>query len=140
MPTTPRLPALAAVALAIALSAGCASRNKADQPKPPPEPEKPARAPHKGPVCLLERWLPTGMKYEEIEEIDVKKTWYGSIDAVKGPLADEAREIGANVVMRMRTGMKVGAIAWARPYAEGQAVFAPEMTDELCEKLKGELL
>lgn len=130
------LPLLAASLL------GCASKTPDPQvaAQRPAEPEKPERAPHKGPVCLLERWLPTGMKYEEIEEVSVKKTWYGTVDAVLPPLADEARELGANVVMRMRSGMKIGAIAWARPYAEGQAVWAPDMTDEQCEKLKGQLL
>jgi hypothetical protein len=42
--------------------------------------------------------------------------------------------------MRVRSGVSVGAIAWARPYAEGMAVFAPDMTDDICEKLKGKLL
>jgi hypothetical protein len=123
------------LATTVLILAGCAS-----SPDEPEEPEPPARAVHKGPVCLLDRWLPTGMKYEEIEEISVKKAWYGSPDAMLAPLADEAREIGANVVMRVNTGVSPGLIAWAAPYAEGQAVWAPEMTDELCEKLKGKLL
>jgi nitrous oxide reductase accessory protein NosL len=129
----------AALAVSILLASGCASK-KADGTAPPPVPKEAERAEHKGPVCMLERWLPTGMKYEEIDEIDVKKTWYGSTDGMLAPLADEAREVGANVVMRVRVGHSVGAIAWARPFAEGMAVWVPEMTDETCEKLKGQLL
>lgn len=125
--------------VSIAALAGCASK------KPDPEPvvqqaEEPERPAHQGPVCMLERWLPTGMKYEKIDSVDVKKRWYGNPDAMLTPLADEAREMGANVVMRVKTGVSVGLIAWAAPYAEGDAVFAPDMTDEICEKLKGKML
>jgi hypothetical protein len=134
--------AVAAALLAALLGAGCATKQPEAEAAAakPAEPETPERPAHKGPVCLMERWLPTGMKYEEIHDIDVKKTWYGTTDAMLAPLADEAREVGANVVMRMRVGMSMGAIAWARPYAEGKAVWAPDMTDDLCEKLKGQLL
>lgn len=129
----------APLAITLMLAGGCATKNP-DGTAPTPEPEEVERAEHKGPVCMLERWLPTGMKYEEIDEIDVKKTWYGSTDGMLSPLADEAREVGANVVMSVRTGHSVGLVAWARPYAEGMAVWVPEMTDEMCEKLKGQLL
>lgn len=130
--------ALLTLVVAAAVSSGCAS--KKPEVVAQPKVEVPDRPAHKGPVCLLERWLPTGTKYEELDDVDAKKGWYGSIDSVLPMLADEAREEGANVVMRMRTGMSVGAIAWARPYAEGKAVWAPDFTDEMCEKLGGKLL
>lgn len=132
-----KVAALSLMVAAVVIS-GCAS--KKPEVVAEPEVEEPERAPHNGPVCLLERWLPTGTKFEEIDDVDAKKGWYGSIDSVLPMLADEAREVGANVVMRMRTGMSVGAIAWARPYAEGKAVWVPDFKDETCEKLGGKLL
>ena len=123
--------------LAALTLAACASRR--NEPAAPPEPEPPARAAFKGPVCLLERWLPAGTKYEEIEEVSVKKAFYGSVEGLLPSLADQARELGANVVHKMRTGHSVGLIAWARPYAYGDGVLAPDMTEEMCEKLKGAL-
>jgi hypothetical protein len=117
---------------------GCASRSK-EAVQAPPEPEPVARPAHKGPVCLLEKWLPTGTKFEDVEEVSVKKAFYGSVDGILPDLADQARELGANVVHKMRTGQSIGLIAWARPYAYGDGVFVPTITDEQCEKLGGRL-
>lgn len=88
---------------------------------------------------MLERWLPADSKYEEIEEVYTKKWFYGGTDGQIAYLADMARELGANVIHKVKSGHSVGLIAWAAPYAMGDAVYMPDMTEELCEKLKGEL-
>ena len=130
--------AVVIVAVVASSLAGCASRKASEAPVVA-EPEPVARPAHKGPVCLLERWLPTGTKYDEVEEVSVKKAFYGSVDGLLPDLADQAREMGANVVHKMRSGQSVGLIAWARPYAYGDAVQAPGFAEEQCEKLGGRL-
>ena len=78
--------------------------------------------PHPGPVFFTKDVPPPGAPLEYLGEIKLKRGTYGSMDPLLDELADHARKLGADGVVRLRTGREAAAFAWAVPYANGLAV------------------
>jgi len=74
---------------------------------------------HSEPVCFLKSPLPTEITYTKIGEIRGSKKTYGSLTEVLPLMAEEARSVGADAIINLETGHKIGAFAWARPVGKG---------------------
>jgi len=103
--------------LVLAVSA-CAARSQVR----PQKGNSVAAASHNEPVCFIQGPLPSSIEYQVIGQILGSKRWYGSSSEVLSVMANEARRVGADVVMKLVTGTDVNVIAWARPVGEGTAV------------------
>lgn len=120
--------------IATAALAGCASR-AAHRPTAGAE----TAAARTGPVCLLQSPLPDAAKHRTLGQIDAGKRWYGGTGALMPLMADEGRKLGADAVVNIRSGQKVGAFAWATPYAYGTAVKLENPGELNCIASGGEL-
>lgn len=123
-----------AVALLSVTLVGCASR--ATHRAAPNEEPAAARS---GPVCLLQSPLPESVRHRTIGQIDASKRWYGGTGALMPLMADEGRKLGADAVVNIRSGQKIGLFAWATPYAYGTAVKLEDAKDLNCLALGGEI-
>ncbi|MDR0251509.1 MAG: hypothetical protein LBI35_09450 [Burkholderiales bacterium] len=94
---------------------------------------------HTWPVCILRAPLPENIEKTILGFIKASNRSYGSMNEVLFMMAEDARKIGADAVINVRARHQVGALAWARPVAEGQAVKITEKEDFDCLKLGGEL-
>lgn len=56
-------------------------------------------ASHTRPVCILEGSLPTEYTFRELGRIKATKRTYGGTDELNRPIADEARRVGADVII-----------------------------------------
>lgn len=79
-------------------------------------------APQGGPVLVVRGPLPSSIQYEPIALIDVGKVWYGGADNVLQDMANQARQLGADAVINVRTWRQPSGFAWAAPHGKGQAV------------------
>lgn len=95
--------------------------------------------PYSGPVCFLPTPLPTDLKATPIGKLIGSKRWYGGTTEVLQVAADEARRSGADVVANVKSGHRVGALAWARPVATGDSYRLDEGVTIDCVKLGGTL-
>jgi hypothetical protein len=77
---------------------------------------------HTKEVFVTTESLPSSVKYELLEIIDVGKVWYGSSRNVKESLADRARTIGADAVVDVKTWHQPSGWSWAAPHGSGKAV------------------
>jgi hypothetical protein len=96
-------------------------------------------SPRSGPVCLLKSPLPESVRHKVIGQIDAGKRWYGGTGALMPLMADEGRKLGADAVVNIRSGQKIGLFAWATPYAYGTAVKIEDAKELNCLSLGGEL-
>jgi hypothetical protein len=122
-----------AVAASILL-AGCAARSVhtvADRAQPV--------TPHVEPVCMLKSPLPSSIPHAIVGRIDASKQFYGGSNQLIPFMADEARKMGADVVVNLRVGQKMGWFAWAHPYGSGTGVKLSNKADLNCLALGGEL-
>ena len=85
-----------------------------------------AYSPHTKKVLMSTDTLPSNDEYEVIGVVKVVKGSY-SQEGMEKRLADEARQIGADAVIGIRTWRAPAGFAWAAPHAEGEAIkFKPE--------------
>ncbi len=78
-----------------------------------------------GPVCLLAGDLPEPFHATAIGRIKATKGTYGSSDNLMKPMADEARRVGADVIVDLQAGTRFkGPLPWrvAAPTGDGQAM------------------
>lgn len=125
---------IAIAALALAMT-GCAAVREADIRDRNPANIKP----HSGPVCLLKSPMPQHVTHENLGLVESYSRFYGSMDPILDALAEEARSIGANAVVRLNPRHKFGLVAWARPFADGQGVRIADPASFDCLKFGGEL-
>lgn len=92
-----------------------------------------------GPVCLLQSPLPETVKHKVVGQIDASKRWYGGTGALMPLMADEGRKLGADAVVNIRSGQRIGLFAWATPYAYGTAVKVDDPKALNCLGLGGEM-
>lgn len=88
---------------------------------------------------MLKSPLPSSISHQIVGDIDASKQFYGGSGALVPLMADEARKMGADVVVNLRTGQKMGMFAWARPYGTGTGVKLTNKADLHCLSLGGEL-
>lgn len=93
---------------------------------------------HAEPVCFLRSPLPSDIPYTRIGEIRGGKKTYGSVSEIIPLMAEEARSLGADAVVNLNTGQRMGAWAWARPVGTGVAVKLAKRTDLDCIARGGE--
>ena len=98
-----------------------------------------AAAAHNQPVCLLKASLPANVRYTVLGPIEGSKEFYGSVSEIIPLMAQEARNIGADAIINMATGQKMGMWAWSRPYGTGTAVKMNNKADLNCAALGGEM-
>jgi hypothetical protein len=98
-----------------------------------------AAAAHNQPVCLLRTTLPANVRYSVLGPIEASKEFYGSANELIPLMAQEARNIGADAIISMQTGQKIGVWAWSRPYGMGTAVKLENKADLNCAALGGEM-
>ena len=92
-----------------------------------------------GPVCLLKGPMPANIRHTVVGEINASKETYGSVNEIIPLLGDEARKMGADVVINVTTAQRLGMFAWARPVASGTAVKVERPADFNCTKMGGEV-
>ena len=95
--------------------------------------------PHVEPVCMLKSPLPSSIRHTIVGRIDASKQFYGSSGALIPLMAEEARKMGADVVVNLVVGQKMGMFAWARPYGSGTGIKLVDKADLACLALGGEL-
>lgn len=120
------------IAAAMLLIAGCAATSSNIVA------EKSA-ASHDQQVCLLKTALPASVKHRVVGAVESSKEWYGSQTELYPMMADEARRMGADVVVNMTTAHKMGPLAWARPVGTGSAIKLDDRKDLNCATWGGEL-
>jgi uncharacterized protein YbjQ (UPF0145 family) len=98
-----------------------------------------AMAPHVEPVCMLKSPLPSSIRYSIVGEINSSQQFYGSSEPLIPLMADEARKMGADAVVNLKLGHKMGMLAWSRPYGLGTGVKLANPGDLNCLALGGEL-
>ncbi|HEY4344314.1 MAG TPA: hypothetical protein VGN05_08205 [Parvibaculum sp.] len=79
-------------------------------------------AAHKNKVWITKAELPAGTKYEALETVDVGSKWYGGADKADLMLANRARAIGADAVIRVSTWHQPSGFSWSAPHGHGEAV------------------
>jgi hypothetical protein len=78
-----------------------------------------------GPVCLLAGDLPEPYHATPIGRIKATKGTYGNPDNLMKPMADEARRVGADVIVDLQANTRFkGPLPWrvAAPTGDGQAM------------------
>lgn len=93
---------------------------------------------HADPVCLLKSPLPADISYTVIGEVRGGKKTYGSMEEVLTVMGTEARSIGADAVINLKTRRDIGAWAWSRPVGNGDGIKLANKADLDCLKLGGE--
>lgn len=79
------------------------------------------RPPHTGEVYVTAAELADG-DYEPIAKVDVTSVYYGSRNGVCKELADLARSVGADAVIRTRAWFRAVGFSMASPQGTGLAV------------------
>ncbi len=80
-----------------------------------------AAAQAKSGVFLTQQTLPT-TAYTPIADIRVAKQWYGGTDEMLTLMAKQARDVGADAVIDVKTWQAPNWGAWAAPHASGKAI------------------
>lgn len=96
-------------------------------------------SPSAEPVCMLRSPLPSTIKHKVLGRVESSKQWYGGTEEIIVNMASEARRIGADAVVSMTAGQKIGLFAWARPVGYGMGVKLDNRGELDCLKLGGEL-
>lgn len=123
------------IALSIALAlTGCAATSSSTK-----SATAPAAGPYTGPVCLLTSPVAPEVKHSVFGDIEASKQWYGGTDELLPLIADEARKLGANTVIRVKVGQRIGGLAWARPVGSGQAIKIEDFKAFNCQSSGGTL-
>jgi hypothetical protein len=114
--------------LLILLLAAC-SGNNATNTAPPPAADSTAAAsskltypPTTGRIRIIMGDLPEGTDYFVLEPLHVETGWYGELDEAKRLLADRARKLGADAVIKADVWHSPSGISWASPHGKGLAV------------------
>jgi len=109
-----------AIALPVmaAFLVGCGTTSSS---KPAPASSAATEA-YTGPVCLMEAPLSPDVKHRVIGDVEASKQWYGHQSELVPHLADEARKLGANAVVKIKLSQQIGLWAWARPVGSGEAI------------------
>jgi hypothetical protein len=115
--------------------AACAARSNVKL----ADPQATKLAPHAGQVCMLRSPLPADVKHKVLGNINSSKHTYGSVNELLPLMAADARAIGADTVINLNTGQKMGAWAWARPVGTGVAVKLDDKASFNCASAGGEL-
>lgn len=125
-----------AVLCAVVLLAGCGSKAVVQKWKG----SEPPMTPYSGPVCLLPKPLPDGVKSVLLGRAVANQQGYGGYAKVKGALSEVARGVGANAVVDQKQKMKLfGWLAAARPQVWGLAVRVDDASGFNCEAEGGRL-
>ena len=90
------------------------------------------------PVCFVRAPLPSNIDYTKIGEVRGGKKSYGTVSEIIPAMADEARSIGADALINVTTGQRMGAWAWARPVGSGTAIKLANRADLDCLANGGE--
>ena len=97
-----------------------------------------------GPVCLLAGDLPDGVTATTIGRVKATKGSYGSVDNLMLPMANEARRVGADAIIKMQADQRFkGPLPWRynAPTGDGFAVQLTAESEPLdCVAAGGQLL
>jgi len=77
---------------------------------------------HNRRVFVTESSLPRDSYVVIDEDLQVGKSWYGSVEPMLEELAAQAQKKGADAVIEVKTWHRVSAWSWAAPQASGKAV------------------
>ncbi|OPX91911.1 MAG: PEGA domain protein [Pelotomaculum sp. PtaB.Bin104] len=73
-------------------------------------------------IFLTNEQLPLVLKYDVLGSIQVGEDWYKSSDTALQAMANEARRMGANAVIEVKTWHQPSGRTWAAPFGSGIAV------------------
>ena len=90
-------------------------------------------------ILITDQSLPPD-KYELIQTIEVGKVFYGSSTGVKETMADQARSVGADAVIEVKTWQQPSGWSWSAPHGSGKAVKFKEMSRDQIQQLGGDWL
>ena len=77
---------------------------------------------HNRKIRIVKGDLPSGVTYEPIAEVKAIKGWYGELRDAEKEIADNARAVGADAIIREKAWHAPRAFTWAAPHAEGLAI------------------
>jgi hypothetical protein len=123
------------VAVAIVLLSGCAAKsiihpvNKGQAPL----------ASHSEPVCLMRSPMPSAVAYIVVGRVKSSKNTYGSVSELLPLMAADARAVGADAIINLDTGQRMGMLAWSRPVGTGTAIKLADHATFNCLANGGEL-
>ncbi|MCE3605807.1 hypothetical protein LXA47_19680 [Massilia sp. P8910] len=83
--------------------------------------------------------MPSSVSYTVIGQANSSKRTYGTVSELMPLMADDARAAGADAIINLKTGQKMGAFAWARPIGTGLAVKISNKAEFNCIANGGEL-
>jgi hypothetical protein len=106
------------VCVAIVLLSGCAAKSIIH----PASKGQGALAGHSEPVCLMRSPMPSAVAYTVVGKAKSSKNTYGSVSELLPLMAADARAIGADAIINLDTGQRMGMLAWSRPVDAGTAV------------------
>jgi hypothetical protein len=104
------------ICTAVALT-GCAAKSVIRTPK-----GQAALGGHAEPVCFLKSPMPSAYPHTVIGKITSSKKTYGSVSELLPLMAADARAAGADAIVNVVTGQRMGLLAWSRPVGTGTAV------------------
>lgn len=92
-----------------------------------------------GRVCILNGPAPSGSQYKAVSYLDTYMHHYGSAENLLDVMGDEARKVGADAVIGVKSGQEFGYFPWriVRPRAQGHAIRFTEPID--CASAGGSL-
>lgn len=83
----------------------------------------PVESSHTHPVCILQGSLPAEYAFRELGRIKATKKTYGGVDELNRPIADEARRVGADVIINYVADQRFkGPLPWRLKAPTGMGV------------------
>lgn len=119
--------------LGAALLSGCGTMSSST----PAKDGASASLAYDGPVCIMEAPVSSDVAHTVIGKVEASKQWYGSQAELVPYLADEARKLGANAVVKVKISQEIGLWAWARPVGSGQAIKIADFKGFNCKDAGG---
>lgn len=93
---------------------------------------------HSEKIFITKQDLPAGVQFDMLGVIDVGRVWYGGDAMAWKPMADKARELGADAIIKARIWRQPEGWAWAAPQGSGTAVKLQNKSQVDFSKLSGE--
>jgi len=92
---------------------------------------------HNRPIRLVLGDLPPGTPYEVLGKVKAIEEYYDGSAAVETKIANDARQIGADAIIKTKIWFSPRPLAWVAPHAEGLAVKLQQPDSLDFEKLPG---
>lgn len=94
---------------------------------------------HSEPVCFMKSPMPSSVAHAVIGRVKSSKNTYGSVSELLPLMAADARAVGADAIINLNTGQRMGLLAWSRPVGTGTAIKLTDPSTFNCAAHGGDL-